>query len=65
LNETLFYTTEEVASFLRISERTAINIAKRGEIPGAVQVGREWRFDRDRLEEHLGRKLPDPREGQG
>jgi excisionase family DNA binding protein len=63
LTEALFYTTEEVATLLRVSERTANNLAARSEIPGAVKVGREWRFDRAKLEEHLGRKLPEPREG--
>lgn len=57
----LFFTTEEVAALLRVTERTANNLASRGEIPGAVKVGREWRFDRDKLEAHLGRKLPDPK----
>lgn len=63
MTETLYYTTEEVATILRISERTANNLATRSEIPGAVKIGREWRFDKEVLEQHLGRKLPEPKGG--
>jgi excisionase family DNA binding protein len=38
-------TTAEVAAFLRITERTVTNLAKRGVIPGR-QFGTLWRFSR-------------------
>ena len=63
MTEALYYTTEEVAAFLRISERTAKDLAEQGKLPGGVKVGRQWRFDRSRLEEYLGRKLPEPQGG--
>jgi excisionase family DNA binding protein len=59
--ETLYYTAEDVASFMRVDDRTVRNMANRGDIPGAVQFGKQWRFDRLKLEEHLGRRLPEPR----
>ena len=61
MEETLYYTPEEVASFIRIDERTVRNMANRGELPGARQFGKLWRFDRQKLEEHLGRELPEPK----
>lgn len=57
---TLYYTPDEVASFMRVDERTVRNMANRGEIPGARQFGKQWRFDREKLEAHLGRDLPEP-----
>jgi excisionase family DNA binding protein len=56
----LFYTVEEVARYLQLKVRTVQHLASKGEIPGAVQVGRQWRFERAALETHVGRKLPEP-----
>tara|TARA_R110000787_G_scaffold90799_1_gene191525 strand:- start:1880 stop:2062 length:183 start_codon:yes stop_codon:yes gene_type:complete len=39
-----FYTTQETASMLQVSENTIYRMAKRGEV-GATKVGRQWRFD--------------------
>ncbi len=41
-------TLQQAASLLQISERTIQRMVKKGEIPG-VQVGGQWRFDRDQL----------------
>jgi excisionase family DNA binding protein len=60
----LFYTTEEVARLLRMKERTVQSLAEEEKIPGAVRLGRQWRFERDALEQHVGRKLPEPEEAQ-
>lgn len=59
---TVFYTAEEVASILRFTDRTVKNLAEKGEIPGGRRIGREWRFDKAALEQHLGRELPDPKQ---
>lgn len=50
--------TEEVAAILRMNIQTVRRLAAKNEIPGAFQVGREWRFKRLALEEWLGQKLP-------
>ena len=60
MTEALYYTSEEVAVFLRISDRTAKDLAEQGKLPGGMKIGRQWRFDRAKLEEHLGKKLPEP-----
>jgi excisionase family DNA binding protein len=56
----LFYTTEEVARILRMKERTVQSLAEEEKIPGAVRLGRQWRFDRDALQRYVGRQLPEP-----
>jgi len=39
-------TIEELAALLRVSLPTAYGAVQRGEVPGAVQVGRVWRLHR-------------------
>lgn len=52
-------TLRELAQYLRVSTRTAYQLAADGEVP-AVKVGGQWRISR----EELGRRLttPDMRE---
>ena len=45
---------EEVADLLRVSNQTVYNLARAGKLP-AVKVGREWRFDREKILEALNR----------
>jgi len=40
-----FLSLPEVAELLRIGERTAYNLARKGELP-AIKVGGQWRFHR-------------------
>jgi excisionase family DNA binding protein len=42
-------TIQEVATLLRISERTIYAMATEGRLPGAVKVGRSWRVLRPKL----------------
>ncbi len=41
-----------IACYLRISERTAWELCRKGEIP-AKQVGRQWRTTREQLDAYL------------
>ncbi len=41
-------TTEEAASFLKVSTKTVLRQARAGELP-AAKVGRSWRFRRSQL----------------
>ncbi len=50
--ESAFYTVEELAEYLRLSEATIYRKAKMGTIPG-VQIGRSWRFRRTTIEEWI------------
>ncbi len=49
-------TLEEVAEYLRVSERTVYDWAQKGEIP-AGKLGNTWRFKRDDIERWVDRKL--------
>ena len=42
-------TIEEVARYLRVSERTVYEWAQKGEIP-AGKIGTVWRFKKDDIE---------------
>lgn len=54
-------TIEEVAAYLRVSERTVYDWASKGELPGG-KIGTSWRFRRDDIEhwvnERLGKTKP-------
>ena len=41
-----------IADYLQISERTAWDLCRKGEIP-AKQVGRQWRSTREQLDAYL------------
>ncbi len=49
-------TLEEVAKYLRVSERTVYDWAQKGEIPGG-KLGTAWRFKRTDIEEWVNNKL--------
>ncbi len=48
-------TAQEVAALLKLSYRTILNMARRGQIP-AAQIAGQWRFLRDDLETWLKAK---------
>jgi excisionase family DNA binding protein len=43
----------EAAALLDISTETAYRLARRGDLPGAVHLGRSWRVSRPRLLAHF------------
>jgi len=45
-------TVQEVARYLRVTEKTVYRLLKQGRIP-AIKVGRQWRFDKDSIDEWL------------
>ena len=49
-------TVEEVAKFLKVSQRTVYEWAHNGEIP-CGKLGTSWRFKRDEIENWVSRKL--------
>ena len=48
-------TVEEMADYLRVTKKTIYRLLRRGNIP-ATKVGKQWRFDRDLIDEWLRRK---------
>ncbi len=49
-------TIEEVARYLRVSERTVYEWAQKGEIP-AGKIGTVWRFKKDDIESWVDERL--------
>jgi len=49
---TEFMTVDEVADYLRVTEKTIYRLLKQGKIP-AVKVGHQWRFDKTLIDEWL------------
>jgi len=47
-------TLEEVAAYLRVTDKTIYSLTKRGNIPG-TKVGHQWRFDKASIDEWLHR----------
>ena len=47
-------TLNEAAELLRLTPGGARALARRGELPGGVKVGGEWRVNRAKLLDHLG-----------
>ena len=46
-------TPAEIASHARVSARTIVDMANRGDIPGAFKVGKQWRFHADIAVPHV------------
>ena len=52
---TQLMTVQEVAAYLRVTEKTIYRLLKRGRIP-ATKVGHQWRFDKSSIDGWLQRK---------
>lgn len=46
-------TADEAASFLKVSTKTVLKLARDGDLP-AQKIGRSWRFSRSELVAHVG-----------
>ncbi len=47
---TKFLTAEELSKLLRIPKRSVYKFVQEGCIPGALRIGRHWRFKEDMIE---------------
>ena len=47
--EQVFLTIPETAMLLRISLRSAYQLAQDGKLPGCIKVGNQWRVNREQL----------------
>jgi predicted site-specific integrase-resolvase len=65
VSDAIYYELKELTRFFPVKERTLVKWAQTGELPGAVKLGGRWFVDREKLEAHLGRKLPDPQRQKG
>lgn len=57
-------TIDEVAKYLRVSERTVYDWAQKGELPGG-KLGTTWRFKRDEIENWVNNRLSHPQAESG
>ena len=48
-----FLDTDELAAYLNVSRKFVIKHRETGRIPGAVRIGRIWRFRRTEVEKRL------------
>ena len=46
-------TAHEVAKIARVHRNTVVQLAQNNELPGAMKVGRQWRFSREAIEAHF------------
>jgi PTS system nitrogen regulatory IIA component len=53
-------TIEEVAAYLRVSERTVYDWAQKGDLPGG-KLGTTWRFKREDVENWVNSRLSSPK----
>jgi excisionase family DNA binding protein len=58
-NEPSILTIQEVAERLRLSERTVLRLAQKGELP-ALKISRHWRFNRDQIDAWLRQRESRP-----
>jgi PTS system nitrogen regulatory IIA component len=61
--EDVIMTIEEVAKYLRVSERTVYDWAQRGEIPSG-KIGTVWRFKKTEIEQWVNERLSSGRLNQ-
>ena len=52
-DEVAFFDTKGLARFLSVSGKTVVKWRDAGRLPGAVRVGRVWRFRRAEIERRL------------
>lgn len=55
------WTPEQAGEYLRIHAKTAIRMARQGELPG-LRIGRHWRFRNSDLESWAAARVHSPRQ---
>ena len=56
LNNTAILTTQELANYMKLNEKTILKMAQNKELPG-IKVGNQWRFHLDTIDRHLQQGL--------
>jgi excisionase family DNA binding protein len=52
-----YYSPEEVAEYYDVTADTIRRLCREGKIPGATQIGKQWRIPREYLQRHTS--IPD------
>lgn len=45
-----YYSPEEIADYYAVSPETIRRMCREGQIPGAIQIGRQWRIPAEYVE---------------
>ncbi len=57
-----FYSPEEVAEYYDVTAETIRRLCRDGKIPGATQIGKQWRIPREYLQRHT--TIPEADDGK-
>ena len=57
-----YYTPEEVANHYRVDPATIRRLCREGNVPGAKQIGKQWRIPRSFVEDDTNVGLLKPEE---
>lgn len=56
MDENRILTTQELAKYLKLNEKTVIKMAQKGHLPG-VKIGNQWRFHSKAIDSYLLRNI--------
>jgi len=56
MNNTAILTTQELASYMKLNEKTILKMAQNKDLPG-IKVGNQWRFHLEAIDRHLQKDL--------
>jgi excisionase family DNA binding protein len=65
MQEKPFYSPEEVAEYYDVTADTIRRLCREGKIPGAKQIGKQWRIPREYLQSTSNLPKPDEKKDQG
>ncbi len=54
--KTKILTTQELADYMKLNEKTILKMAQKGELPG-VKVGSQWRFHLEAIDQYLQKNI--------
>lgn len=56
MNNTAILTTQELASYMKLNEKTILKMAQNKDLPG-IKIGNQWRFHLEAIDRHLQKDL--------
>ncbi len=56
MGEEKILTTQELAEYMKLNEKTVLKMAQKGELPG-VKIGSQWRFHLDAIDRYLQKDI--------
>ncbi len=56
MSKTQILTTQELAEYMKLNEKTILKMAQKGELPG-VKIGSQWRFNLEAIDRYLQKDI--------